>query len=227
MSMLRFMVSRSLDGDVAGPCQGLENPPGIGGGRLHEFRLAVFRALPGLEGGDINESTPVVEESPANIGATVMAVNVRRSPRALECDDPWKGCWGINPPFHHQVFMLTHSPRSPLELEGGTTFTFVTSGLETALELARRVAGRNDVSLACGTRVAPAVPRRRPRGRDELKVVPTLLGSGERLFDRVGDDLHALELGEPSPRPTSPTSSSRDAEGAGVALPLTRGPATS
>ena len=64
MSMLRFMVSRSLDGDVAGPCQGLENPPGIGGGRLHEFRLAVFRALPGLEGGDINESTPVVEESP-------------------------------------------------------------------------------------------------------------------------------------------------------------------
>src|SRR5574342_1178465 len=157
MSKLRFKISMSLDGYVAGPSQSVENPLGIGGRRLHEwaFQLAVFRALLGLEGGDVTESTPVVEESLANIGATVMGRNMFGGhPGPWDARTPWNGWWGRNPPFHHPVFVLTHHARAPLELEGGTTFTFVTSGIEAALELARRAAGRRDVSLAGGAKAA-------------------------------------------------------------------------
>src|SRR5262245_13308863 len=197
MSKLRFKISTSLDGYVAGPHQSVENPLGIGGGHLHEwaFRLAVFRALLGLEGGDIDESTPVVEESLDNIGATVMEHTTfgghpaPRTPTTL-----WNWWWGINPPFHHPVFVLTHHARPPLALEGGTTFTFVTGGIETALELARRAAGGKDVSLAGGAKAAQQYLAAGLVDEMELNVVPTLLGSGERLFDRVGDDLHGLEL---------------------------------
>ena len=197
MSKLRFKISMSLDGFVAGPSQSVDNPLGIGGGRLHEwaFQLAVFRALLGLEGGVVNESTPVVEESLANIGATVMGRNMFGGhPGPWDGEAPWSGWWGVNPPFHHPVFVLTHYAREPLELEGGTTFTFVTAGVETALEQARRAAGGADVSLAGGARAAQQYLAAGLVDEMEINVVPTLLGSGERLFDGVGDNLHGLDL---------------------------------
>ncbi len=197
MSKLRFKISMSLDGFVAGPDQSLENPLGIGGGKLHEwaFRLAAFRGLLGLEGGEVNESTPVVEESLANIGATVMGRNMFGGhPGAWDAKHPWSGWWGANPPFHHPVFVLTHHAREPLELEGGTTFTFVTKGIEAALELAMRAAGNRDVLLAGGARAAQQYLATSLVDEMELNVVPALLGSGERLFDGLGDDLHGLDL---------------------------------
>lgn len=168
MSKLRLKISMSLDGFVAGPNQSVDNPIGIGGMRLHEwaFALAIFRDEHGMEGGEINASTPIVEESLANIGATVMGRNMFGGhPGGWNAKKPWNGWWGNNPPFHHPVFVLTHHKRAPLVLEGGTTFTFVTNGIEAALEQARRAAGGKDVSLA-GSQSRAAVPRRRPRGRD-------------------------------------------------------------
>jgi dihydrofolate reductase len=197
MSKLRFKISMSLDGFVAGPSQSVENPLGIGGGRLHEwaFQLAVFRALLGLEGGEINESTPVVEESLANIGATVMGRNMfGGGPGPWDARNPWNGWWGANPPFHHPVFVLTHHAREPLELEGGTSFTFVTDGIETALELAMRAAGGKDVSLAGGANAAQQYLAAGLVDEMEINLAPTLLGGGERLFDGVGDNLHGLDL---------------------------------
>jgi len=197
VSKLRFKISMSLDGFVAGPSQSVEYPLGIGGGRLHEwaFELAEFRALLGLEGGKVNESSPVVEESLAGIGATVMGRNMFGGhPGPWDARNPWNGWWGVNPPFHHPVFVLTHHARAPLELEGGTTFTFVTDGIETALEQARRAAGGKDVSLAGGANAAQQYLAAGLVDEMEINLVPTLLGSGERLFDRVGDNLHGLGL---------------------------------
>lgn len=197
MSKLRFKISMSLDGFVAGPDQSVENPLGIGGERLHEwaFQLAAFRAPHGMEGGEVNESTPVVEESLTNIGATVMGRNMFGGhPGPWDAKEPWNGWWGTDPPFHHPVFVLTHYEREPLELEGGTTFTFVTNGIEAALEQARRAAGGKDVTLAGGAKAAQQYLVAGLVDEMEINLVPTLLGSGERLFDGVGDDLRGLEL---------------------------------
>jgi dihydrofolate reductase len=197
VSKLRFKISMSLDGFVAGPSQSVDNPLGIGGTRLHEwaFGLAIFREQHDLEGGEVNESTAVVEESLANIGATVMGRNMFGGhPGPWDSKKPWSGWWGANPPFHHPVFVLTHYNRATLELEGGTTFTFVTNGIEAALEQARRAARGKDVSLAGGASAAQQYLAADLVDEMEISVVPTLLGSGERLFDGVGDDLHGLEL---------------------------------
>ena len=197
MAKLRLRISMSLDGFVAGPEQSVDNPLGIGGMRLHEWAipLAQWRATHGLEGGEVNESTPVVEESLANIGATVMGRNMFGGhPGRWDPDQPWNGWWGANPPFHHPVFVLTHHARAPLALEGGTTFTFVTGGFEAALEGARRAAGGRDVALAGGANAARQYLVAGLVDEMEINLVPTLLGSGERLFDGVGDDLHGLTL---------------------------------
>jgi dihydrofolate reductase len=108
-------------------------------------------------------------------------------PGPWNAKNPWNGWWGKNPPFHHPVFVLTHHAREPLELEGGTTFTFVTGGIETALELALRAANGKDVSLAGGARAAQQHLAAGLVDEMEIHLVPTLLGSGERLFDDVGD----------------------------------------
>ena len=197
MSKLRFKISMSLDGFVAGPSQSVHNPLGIGGGRLHEwaFQLAKFRALLGLEGGEVNESTPVVEQSLTNIGATVMGRNMFGGhPGPWDARNPWNGWWGVDPPFHHPVFVLTHHAREPLELEGGTTFTFVTDGIAAALAQACQAAGVEDVSLAGGAHAAQQYLAAGLVDEMEINLVPTLLGSGERLFDGVGDQLHGLVL---------------------------------
>lgn len=156
----------SLDGYSAGPEQSKKNPLGIGGERLHEWALplAAWRAMHGLEGGEVNQSTPVVEEQLANIG--------------------W---WGRNPPFHHPVFVLTHHPRPPLMLEGGNSFTFVTDGMEAALQQARRAARGRDVSLAGGANVAQQYLKAGLVDEMEISLVPTLLGAGEQLFEGVSD----------------------------------------
>lgn len=197
MPKLRFKISISLDGFVAGPNQSIQNPLGIGGERLHEwaFQLTMFRRLLGLEGGVVNESTPIVEESLANIGATIMGRNMFGGhPGAWDTKNPWNGWWGANPPFHHPVFVLTHHARKPLTLEGGTSFTFVTDGIEAALELARQAAGNKDISLAGGAKAAQQYLAAGLVDEMELNVAPTLLGSGERLFENVGNNLHGLEL---------------------------------
>jgi len=197
MSKLRLKISMSLDGFVAGPNQSVDNPLGIGGMRLHEWvvPLAAWRSMHDLPGGEVNESSRVVEESLANIGATVMGRNMFGGhPGAWDRGKPWNGWWGANPPFHHPVFVVTHHARAPLALEGGTTFTFVTGGIHSALEQARDAAAGKDVSLAGGASVAGQYLAEGLVDEMEINLVPTLLGCGERLFDGVGDSLHGLEL---------------------------------
>lgn len=148
----------------------------------------------GKSGGTTDESTPVLEEEAANIGATIMGRNMfGGGPGPWNETDPWNGWWGRNPPFHHPVFVLTHHARSPLMAEGGTTFTFVTDGIESALEQAKRAAGGKDVALAGGAKVAQQYLNAGLVDEMQLHVAPVLLGGGERLFDGV-DDLHGLTL---------------------------------
>jgi dihydrofolate reductase len=198
VSKLRLKISMSLDGFVAGPNQSVDDPLGVGGMRLHEwvFPLAAWRTMHGMEGGEVNASTPVVEESLAGIGATVMGRNMFGGhPGSWDARvPPWNGWWGDDPPFHHPVFVLTHHPRPPLAMQGGTTFTFVTDGIEAALDRARRAAGGKDVSLAGGAKAAQQYLAAGLVDEMEINLVPTLLGAGERLFDGVGDDLRGLEL---------------------------------
>ena len=197
MSRLRFRISMSLDGYTAGPGQSVEHPLGIGGMRLHEWvvPLEVWRRPHGLPGGEVNASTAVVEESLAGIGATIMGRNMFGGhPGPWNERDPWNGWWGRNPPFHHPVFVLTHHPRAPLELEGGTTFTFVTGGIEEALDRARRAAGGKDVALAGGANAARQYLAAGLVDEMEIHLAPVLLGGGERLFKGLGDDLRGLEL---------------------------------
>ena len=197
MSRLRLKISMSLDGFVAGPEQSVQNPLGIGGMRVHEwvFPLKAWRSEMGMQGGETNESSAVVEEGRANIGATIMGRNMFGGhPGPWDAAKPWTGWWGSNPPYHHPVFVLTHHPREPLTLEGGNVFTFVTDGIEAALEQARRAAGGKDVSLAGGARAAQQYLAAGLVDEMEINLAPTLLGAGERLFDDVGDDLHGLAL---------------------------------
>ena len=197
MSRLRLNISMSLDGFVAGPDQSVERPLGVGGMRLHEWivPLRAWRRMHGLDGGEANESTRVVEESLNNIGATIMGRNMfGGGPGPWDRERPWNGWWGEDPPFHHPVFVLTHQPRERLELQGGNSFTFVTEGVASALEQARRAAGGKDVSLAGGAKVAQEYLAAGLVDEMEIHLVPVLLGSGERLFERIGSDLHGLEL---------------------------------
>jgi dihydrofolate reductase len=204
VSKLRLRISMSLDGFVAGPNQSVDNPLGIGGMRLHEwvFPLRVWRAIHDMEGGEVNESSGVVEQSFANIGASLMGRNMFGGyPGPWDAENPWRGWWGNNPPFHHPVFVLTHYARAPLQMEGGTTFTFVTDGIESALEQARRAAGGEDVALAGGAKAAQQYLAAGLVDEMEIHLAPVLLGSGERLFEDVGDDLHGLELVRTVPAP--------------------------
>ena len=195
MSKLRMKISMSLDGFVAGPNQSLEDPLGIGGEQLHEWvvGLAAWREQHRLEGGKVNASSAVMEESLVNIGATIMGRNMFGGhPGPWDRGRPWTGWWGDNPPFHHPVFVLTHYPREPLKVQGGTTFTFVTDGIESALEQARRAARGKDVTLAGGASACSQYLNAGLVDEMEISLVPILLGGGERLFEGAGDDLHGL-----------------------------------
>jgi dihydrofolate reductase len=203
VSKLRLQISISLDGFVAGPEQSTKNPLGIGGEGLHEWvtPLATWRAAHGLEGGEVNANTAVLEEALVNIGATIMGRNMFGGhPGPWSGDRPWNGWWGKNPPFHHPVFVLTHHARSPLVLDGGTTFTFVTEGPAAALAQARQAAAGKDVALAGGANAAQQYLRAGLVDEMELHQVPILLGSGERLFDGV-PSLEGLRLVRTIPAP--------------------------
>jgi dihydrofolate reductase len=188
MSKLRLWIAMSLDGYVAGPRQDVENPLGVGGMRLHDwvFPLAAWREPQGLEGGEVNESSAVIEASIADIGATVMGRNMFGGGTGPWGEDPWNGWWGDDPPYHHPVFVLTHHEREPLVCQGGTTFTFVTDGIESALEQARAAAGELDVSLAGGAQVARQYLDADLVDHMDINLVPIFLGEGERLFDNLG-----------------------------------------
>jgi dihydrofolate reductase len=195
VSRLRFQISMSLDGFVAGPNQSEENPLGEGGMQLHEwvFGLAAWRKPQGLEGGEADASNTVVEESTENIGATVMGRNMFGG-RGPWGDDPWEGWWGDEPPFHHPVFVLTHHAREPVTKQGGTAFTFVTDGVESALDQARASAGGKDVALGGGASVAQQYLRAGLIDEMQLHIVPVLLGDGARLFDNLGGAEVPLEV---------------------------------
>ena len=197
MSLLRLRISISLDGFVAGPQQSVQNPLGIGGNRLHDwaFATATFRREHGLGGGDTGPSDDVAAASLENIGATIMGRNMFGGhPGDWDPVEPWNGWWGSNPPFHHSVFVITHHSREPLGMERGTSFHFITDGIESALEQARRAARGQDISLSGGADVARQYLKAGLVDEMWLHQVPTLLGAGERLFEGVGDDLRGLKL---------------------------------
>jgi dihydrofolate reductase len=188
MSSVTCQISVSLDGFAAGPNQSRDNPLGEGGMRLHEWVFATdsWRAQHGLEGGERNADAEVIADALKGVGAYIMGRKMFGGGIG-PWDDSWTGWWGEEPPFHTPVFVLTHHPREPLAMQGGTTFTFVTDGIGAALEQARAAAGGDDVAIAGG---ASAVQQFLAAGLlDELHlhVVPILLGSGERLLENVGD----------------------------------------
>jgi dihydrofolate reductase len=194
-----MQLSISLDGYVAGPNQSVENPLGEGGMKLHEWaiKLAAWRGMHGEEGGEVDASTEVFEEAFDNIGAVVMGRNMFGGGPGPWGDDPWKGWWGDEPPFHVPVFVLTHHEREPLEMQGGTTFTFVTDGIESALDKAKEAADGKDVSLGGGASAAQQYLAAGLLDEMWLHVVPILLGDGARLFDGgagAGAELEQLRV---------------------------------
>jgi dihydrofolate reductase len=195
MSKLRCHISISLDGFVAGPNQSEENPLGEAGERLHDWIVALraWREPHGREGGEVDASTPVVEESLADVGAEIMGRGKFGPPGGGPWgDDPWPGWWGDDPPFHMPVFVLTHHQREPLTLSD-TTFTFVTDGIDAALEQARAAAGEKDVLIGGGAELINQYLAAGLLDELELHVVSVLLGDGARLFDNLGDDAVQLE----------------------------------
>ena len=196
MSKLKLKISMSLDGFVAGPEQSVANPIGVGGMKLHEwvFPLKAWREQMGMTGGEVNESTKVIEESVANIGATIMGRNMFGGhPGGWDANKPWNGWWGDNPPYHHPVFVLTHHVREPSGHAGRHDVNFVTHGIAGALAQARKAAGSKDISLAGGAKAAQQYLVAGLVDEMEISLAPVLLGRGERLFERV-DDLHGMQL---------------------------------
>lgn len=190
MSIVSSHLAVSLDGFVAGPDQSLEDPLGRGGERLHEW---MFRP-------DGPESDArIVEESLAGVGAFVMGRNMFGPDRG-PWDPEWRGWWGEDPPFHAPVFVLAHREREPLEMAGGTTFSFVTDGIGAALERAREAAGERRVDIAGGAGTVRQYLAAGLVDRLTLHLVPVLLGAGERLFD--GLDGLVLEQEEVVVSPT-------------------------
>jgi dihydrofolate reductase len=188
-------ITSSLDGYVAGPNPTLEEPLGKGGEELHEWvvQTADWRAAHGLEGGEHNADSERMARQIARQGAVVMGRRMFSSGEGPWENDPKsRGWWGDDPPFHVPVFVLTHHPREPLEMEGGTTFTFVTDGVESAVAQAREAAGDKDVAVVGG---ASAIQQALAAGvvdELELHVVPLFLGGGTRLFEGALGDV-ALE----------------------------------
>ena len=187
----------SLDGFIAGPNQTLDEPLGRGGEQLHEWAIATraWRESHGMEGGEDNVDSEIVADRVGRAGATIMGRRMFSGGEGpWESDPNADAWWGDDPPFHHPVFVLTHHARAPLKMEGGTTFTFVTGGIQAALDQARKAAGGKDISLAGGAKAAAQYLTAGLVDEMEINLAPVLLGSGERLFDGVGDDLHGLKL---------------------------------
>jgi dihydrofolate reductase len=197
MAKLTLDLTMSLDGYIAGPNRTVERPLGDGGERLHEwvYGLASWREWHGETGGTRNADDGVVRESFEAMGAVLMGRRMFSGGEGGWEDDPVAdGWWGDEPPFHVPVFVLTHHPRATLVKEGGTSFVFVTDGIEAALDRARAAAGANHVAIAGGAGIAQQYLRSGLLDEMQIHVVPLLLGDGVRLFDQVGADHAKLEL---------------------------------
>jgi dihydrofolate reductase len=188
MSRVTSQISISLDGFVAGPDQSPDDPLGKGGERLHEwvFVTESWERRHGREGGEPGADSDVLDEVSEGIGAYIMG---RRMFGGGEgpWDETWTGWWGEDPPYHVPVFVLTHHEREPLPMEGGTTFNFVTDGIESALEQARAAAGEGEVAVAGGASAIRQYLRAGLLDELYLHIAPVLLGAGERLLEDAGD----------------------------------------
>jgi dihydrofolate reductase len=200
MGKSKAQISVSLDGYMAGPDQSVDNPLGEGGMGLHEWavKLSSWRDAHDQEGGEgeENPSNAVLDAAQENVGSVVMGRNMFGPIRGEWGGEDWRGWWGEDPPFHTPVFVLTHHPRESFEMEGGTTFHFVTEGIESAMAQAREAAGEADVSIGGG---ASALQQAIAAGAlDQILVnqVPILLGAGERLFDGLpaGDGFELVDV---------------------------------
>jgi dihydrofolate reductase len=197
--MPRFFldISMSLDGFVAGPSATLEEPLGVGGERLHDWvlRLASWRSMHGLEGGETGPDDDIARATRERVGAEIMGRRMFSGGEGPWEDDPNADAWwGDDPPFHVPVFVLTHHDREPVVKQGGTTFTFVTDGAESALEDARAAAGERDVALGGGASVVQQYLRAGQLDELNIHIAPILLGGGVSLFGELGADAPGLKL---------------------------------
>jgi dihydrofolate reductase len=193
--------SISIDGYGAGPDQSLDNPLGVGGEGLHTwaFTTASARRQFGI---DVGDATPgdvndrIWQEGDRGIGATIMGRNMFGPIRGEWGDEEWTGWWGEEPPYHHPVFVLTHHPRPPIEMKGGTTFHFVDGGIEDALRQAMDAAGGLDVRIGGGASTVQQYLRARLIDELHLAISPVLLGGGERFFDHLDGGPEGYEVTE-------------------------------
>jgi dihydrofolate reductase len=183
----------SLDGYGAGPNQSIENPLGENGESLHDWLIPTrtFRKMQGEDGGETGVNDDFAARGIDNLGAWILGRNMFGPVRGSWPDERWKGWWGDNPPYHVPVFVLTHHPRKPLEMEGGTTFHFVTDGIESAWKQASRAAGGKDVRLGGGVSTIQQFLQAGLIDELHLAIAPILLGSGEHFFG----DLNLAKLG--------------------------------
>jgi dihydrofolate reductase len=198
MSKVKLDISMSLDGFVAGPDPTLEDPLGKGGEQLHEWivGLASWREAHSRTGGERNADDDLVREGRESTGAVIMGRRMFSGGGGPWEDDPKAGgWWGDEPPFHAPVFVLTHHERETVPKEGGTSYIFVTDGIESALDQARAAAGEKDVLIAGGADVAQQYLKAALLDEIQLHVAPVLLGGGVRLFEGLGPDDAKLELG--------------------------------
>ncbi|MCM0080379.1 dihydrofolate reductase family protein [Geomonas sp. Red32] len=204
MSKLRVnSFAISIDGYGAGPDQDLQNPLGVGGVDLMEwfFQTRVWREMQGLDGGETGVDNGMVEKGFAGVGAWILGRNMFGPIRGPWPDESWKGWWGEEPPYHVPVFVLTHHPRAPLKMKGGTEFRFVTGGIDAALREATVAAGGLDVRLGGGVATVRQYLQRGLVDELHLAMGPSLLGAGEHLLNGInmralGYDCVELVAGE-------------------------------
>lgn len=184
--------SLSLDGFGAGPDQSLEFPLGRGAEDLHPWMTTteMFHKMQGKDGGTTGVDNDIANQSMEDLGAWIMGRNMFGPVRGPWPNDEWKGWWGKNPPYHVPVFVLTHHARDPIEMEGGTTFHFVTEGIESALEAAKKVANGKDIRIGGGASTIRQFLQAGYIDEMQLTFSPVFLGSGEHLFS--GINLRAL-----------------------------------
>jgi dihydrofolate reductase len=189
MTRVRFNITMSADGYVAGPRQSLKEPLGVGGEQLHDWMVVTryFHEMGKREGGTTGPDNDIAAELFQNVGAVIMGRNMFGGGKgAWKKKNPWTGWWGKNPPYHSDVFVLTHHARAPQVMEGGTTFHFVTSGIRSALTRARKSANGKDVLVMGGASIANQYLKARLIDEMDIHVVPLLLGDGARLFENTG-----------------------------------------
>jgi dihydrofolate reductase len=191
-------IAVSLDGYMAGPAQSLQEPLGVGGESLHEWIFATrgFHQMGGQDGGEEGLDNDFVTRGFEGIGATIMGRNMFGPVRGQWPDESWTGWWGDDPPYHHDTFVLTHHARPPVVMKGGTTFHFVTDGIEAALSRAFEAAGGRDVRLGGGAATIQQYLRAGLLDELHIAIAPVVLGGGERLFDHLDGALSGYECVE-------------------------------